>query len=168
MSRYALSKRSSSYYLKQFREDRIEIQPAREAGLYEVVRGELVKAAPGTSCAIHLDASPGAGILTIEADHSSFDLYFPCEGRKVEPRFIQIGREVLGQIVEMDTAARALQPNHEFREELAYADIRAEDMLELHYCANTANAEWGVFFQRGEDGRWVPENLPVEPSAQEH
>jgi len=153
MSRYALSKHSSSYYLKQFREDRIEIQPARDAGLYAIVGGELVRAASGTSAGLHLEASPGTGILTIETDRSSFDLCFPCEGRRVEARFIQVGREVLGQIVEMDDAARALSQQKNYREELAYVDLAVET-VELHYFANTVNAEWSVFFRRSGEGRW--------------
>jgi len=160
MSRYALSKHSSSYYLKQFREDRIEIQPAREAGVYAIIGGELVKAAANTTSGLSLEASPGAGILTIETDRSSFDLCFPCEGKRVEAQFIQIGREVLGQIVEMDDAARVLSHDKHYKEELAYVDLAAEQ-IELHYFANTVNAEWSVFFRRTEEGRWVLAESPI-------
>lgn len=155
MSSKLLSKHPSSFYLRQFHEEAIEILPSRGAGYYRVEEGELVRVTEDTPHAIQLDESPGGGILTIEAGDSSFDLCFPCEDGQVVPQTIDTGREVLGQIGGLDAAAREAAGRERCASaELAFVEVGLQK-VELHYCASTENAEWVAVFQKAADADWT-------------
>jgi len=141
-----LSKRPSSFYLKQFHEEDIKVLPAREAGYHRVAEGELVRVTEDTPHAIHFGESPCGGILTIEDGDCSFDLCFPCEDGHVMSQAVGIGREVLGQIGGLDSTARvAAGRNRSTGTELAFVELGLQQVA-LHYCGCAENTEWCAVF----------------------
>lgn len=156
-----LSKRPSSFYLKQFHEEDIEVLPTRQAGYYRVEEGELVRVTEDTPHAIHFGESPGGGILTIEDGNSSFDLCFPCEDGHVLAQAVGIGREVLGRIGGLDSTARAAAgQNRSAGAELAFVEVGLQQVA-LHYCGCAEYTEWCAVFLKVEqsDADWTLEEI---------
>lgn len=101
-------------------------------------------------------------VLTIgnDDDDRQFDIIFIAENDTVEADSIVAAKEVLAQIVEMDDAARALDPyiqdgkalDHD--EVLARVEILREE-IRFGYFATTLNTEWDVAFDRNASGKWV-------------
>jgi hypothetical protein len=153
--RYALSGRLSSYYLEQFREESAQITPYRAAGIYRLEDDEWVRVEKG---GIHFPESPEQWTHTIDADGYQFDICFEGTGSAIDNGMIETVRSVLANIVEMDTAARAIPSKTDYEEQLHYVQIRAED-VELHYCSTIINTEWGAYFKRDANGVWIFEGL---------
>ncbi|MDR6502027.1 hypothetical protein J2785_005207 [Burkholderia ambifaria] len=137
MNKYALDTQPSSYYLGQFTGSPLEIQPHREARRYKIEHGEFVGADERDSSAIFLPSCSERGCCKIKADFFDFEIYVPSCDSRIDHRFISITRDVLGNIVEMDAAARSLPKEMDYEEYLAYVDI-SPDEVEFHfpaYCA---------------------------------
>ncbi|WP_157654865.1 hypothetical protein [Burkholderia ubonensis] len=154
MNKYALDTQPSSYYLDQFAGSPLEIQPHREAGRYKIEHGEFVRADERDSSAIFFPSYPERGCCKIKADFFEFEIYVPSCDSRIDHRFIDIAREVLGNIVEMDAAARSLPKEMDYKEYLAYVDI-STDEVEFHYISDVVNTEWGIDFIKGDSGSWV-------------
>ena len=130
--RYALALQPETDYLAQFlaqcRQRAVE-QPAGEACQAD---DEYTLEVEGYSVALFLDPEPG----------------------QIAAELIETATSVLGQLVAMDTAARAVESSTDYKEQLLWVNIAA-DQVELHYCSTIINTEWGAFFTRDETGRWI-------------
>lgn len=155
MNKYSLDTRPSSYYLEQFREERIEILPYLAAGMYKAINGKLVRVERE---GMHFSERQEQGIHKIQADFFEFDIYFPSRNSKIDSKFIAAARTVLSCVVELDQKARSVPSSDEYEEHLAYIDI-SEEEIELHYFASTVNTEWGAYFTFKEDGTWEFQGL---------
>ncbi|WP_119672176.1 hypothetical protein [Deinococcus sp. RM] len=100
----------------------------------------------------------GRAYASIKTAHAEFDVYLEAPGGTVAPELLHTAEAVLSRIVELDAAARAVQPDPSYEEELAYIDITQDD-IELHYYAGTVNTEWGAYFVRDAHGKFTFDTL---------
>lgn len=139
MNKYRLDIKPSSYYSGLFREDEIEIVPSYDRS------------------GIILREYQEQGMCEIGEE---FGIYFPSENNKVDREYIEIAKNVLSQIAELDAEARSItgKDNFDHEEYLAYIEI-GKDEIELNYFASTVNTEWGAYFKRQSDGNWRLEKV---------
>lgn len=101
-------------------------------------------------------------VATIGGDESEwqFDIIFAVQDGAVQPASITAAKKILSQIVEMDDAARSLEPYLHDGKELDHDEVLArvqilDDEVRLRYFASTVNTEWDVAFGRDANGNWI-------------
>lgn len=141
---------TSSDYLALFKEEKVAIQPYRKGGNYKIVNGELVASPEG---GMNLMTQEEHGLIKIDTGEIQFDIELGSSMGVVDPELIGVAKEVLSQIVELDSAARLLPSDIDYEEYLLFIKISRSE-VELHYVSDTVNTSWGVFFERDERGRF--------------
>lgn len=94
-----------------------------------------------------------------EEDERQFDIIFIVRDGGVDAASIIVATEVLRNIVEMDEAARSLDPDVQDGDALDHDERLARilirnDQVRFRYFATTLNSEWDVAFERAADGAW--------------
>lgn len=84
-----------------------------------------------------------------------FEIAFPTDGREVEPKYIDVAREILSQLAELDAIATREIDGGEEDGELFVVEILSEAEVDLRYSAVSWNSDWCEMFRRGPDGRWI-------------
>jgi len=151
MNQFRLSKHPSSYYRALFEQGIVEVRPALAAGYYQFGNGTMVKVQDRSPNSMHLSAKPEQGFVKIDADDLEFEIYLEAANSAVFPEVLQLAKDVLLQIVEMDEIARSRPMDFDYEEHLAYVNITRSE-IELHYFASTVNTEWGAYFVRDANG----------------
>ncbi|WP_211443994.1 hypothetical protein [Collimonas humicola] len=141
-----------------FKEEEIEILPYRKGGSYRLENGVFVAAPEAGNGTIHLPTQEEHGIYKIRAGDVDFDIELESSKGSVYPELVEVAKDVLYQIVEMDSAARSVPTNFDYDEHLAYIRISRSE-VELHYFATIANTEWGAYFVRDAHGKFQFELL---------
>lgn len=141
LNSFRLSVHTSSYYLGLFDERAIKL---RNTGYPE----RFFKFH-------HAVARIGA-----EEDERQFDIIFIARDGAVDAASIAVATEVLQNVVEMDDAARSLEPDMQGDEALDHDERLARilirrDQIRFRYFATTLNSEWNVAFERNADGAWT-------------
>lgn len=158
MNKYRLSKHPSSYYCALFFEEAIVVHSYREGGYYLIENGKLLKVNEGFPGSIRLSVEPEHGFFSIKAGELEFDIYLESSDLSIPPEVIELTRDVLSHIVEMDTAARSRPDQIDYEEQLAYVNISRSE-IELHYYSTTVNTEWGAYFKRDANGTFQFDTL---------
>lgn len=132
MYKYALAK-PSSYYLSQFHEENIEMEPGSHRG-----------PSKGANAERHGSCKCG-----------DFWIIFDGIKTNIAAELIDTAKTVLSNVVEMDRVALSVaKAEGDYEAELAYIVITEED-VEFHYYPCRVNSEWGVYFKKNEAGVWI-------------
>lgn len=149
---------TSSDYRAMFKEEEIAILPYRKGGSYRLENGAFVAAPEAGRGTMHLPTQEEHGIYKIRAGDLDFDIELESSMGGVYPELVGLAKDVLSQIVEMDSVARSFSMNFNYDEHLAYIRISRSE-VELHYFATTVNTEWGAYFVRDAHGKFQFELL---------
>jgi hypothetical protein len=129
MNEYSLSTYPypSSHYLKLFQDREIECFPNQESVEIQIRSGDL-----------------------------EFEVYLEVVDSIVSPHVLEIAKEVISQVVEMDTQARLISHSSGLSEEeiLAYINIPEQREVAFHYYSTVCNTEWATLFTRNVDGTY--------------
>jgi hypothetical protein len=175
MYKYSLEKYSSSLFLDDFNSKEPKIIPHQEAGLYRIHNGKKTKITEKSRgyTMVQLEQMRHRGIVEIYLqeheehafceigpDDRSFEVILETQSGIIDEQIIDNAKMIISQIVEMDkeTRDRSFDPKNDLEEELAYIDIKLDE-VELHYFATTVNTEWGAYFKKKQDGKWHYEGL---------
>lgn len=101
-------------------------------------------------------------VATIGVDENDpqFDIIFIVKDGLVPAASIATAKEILAQIVEMDDAARSLEPYVQGGKAIDHDEVLARvvvlgDEVRFRYFATTVNTEWDVLSERQPSGNWV-------------
>lgn len=146
LNTFRLGALPSSHYLSLFDENAIKLKntgyPERTSGF-----------------------RPAVATIGKDGDERQFDIVLAATDGMVEQTSIATAKDVLAQIVEMDDAARALDPYIQDGEPLDHDEVLARvviqgDDVRFRYFATTVNTEWDVVFERTPSGDWVCRGIP--------
>ncbi len=103
---------------------------------------------------------PAVATIGKDGDERQFDIVLVATDGAVEQASIATAKALLAQIVEMDDAARALEPYIQDGKPLDHDEVLARvviqgDDVRFRYFATTVNTEWDVDFERMPSGDWV-------------
>jgi hypothetical protein len=88
----------------------------------------------------------------------TFEIYLPVKDGVASPEGLELAREILARIVELDDIARTIEDVIDSDEELAYVTV-GDGEVALHYYATTVNSEWDVVFRLDDSGRWICDGI---------
>lgn len=146
MRKYSLSRHPAEHYPKYFRPDALVFVPYRAAGWYDLVEFKPVDDRRRTDI-VCLNEQPERYKCRVGEDELAFHVYIESHEGAVVPDLVEVSREVLAHIVELDLIGSEIDPRDESQAKLAYVEITRE-MIHLRYYATTFNSEWGTAFKR--------------------
>jgi hypothetical protein len=100
--------------------------------------------------------------LWLSADHN-IELYFPSPAGFVHDEWLELARDVLTHLGEMDNevqrvsaeqCAKSGYHSRNYEGQVAYITLTSPGAIVLHYFGTGVNTEWDEHFVRG-DGQWV-------------
>jgi deoxyribonuclease V len=95
----------------------------------------------------------GEAYIPVGEGDLAFEVHLAVEFGAVRSDLLTQARSVLAQIVAMDDAARASNPDSEEDEQLAAVSVY-DFFAELEYFSTTVNSQWTEFFTPAGDGGW--------------
>ena len=120
--------------------------PYRAAGRYDLAEFKPVDDRRRTHI-FNLDERPERYKCRVGEDELAFSLYIESQDGAVVPDLVEVAREVLAHIIELDLFANEIDPNDESQSSLMSVDITRE-MIHLRYVPTLFNSEWGTAFKR--------------------
>src|SRR5262249_39483049 len=140
----SLSRHPAEHYPNYFRPDALVFVPYRAAGWYDLAEFKPVFDRRRTDI---VSQQPERYKCRVGEDELGFHVYIESHESAVVPDLVEVAREVLAHIVELDLFASEIDPRDESQVQLLYVDITNE-MIHLRYAATTFNSEWGTAFKR--------------------
>lgn len=119
---------------------------------------------------VAVDGDEAAIYLLVSASHD-VDLYFPATGPTERAAWLDMARDVLIHLTEMDNdvqracaeqCERSGLDSRNYEGELACITLTGPDTVELHYYGTRVNTEWDEYFVRTQ-GKWET----VKPTEQD-
>jgi len=141
MRKYSLSRHPAEHYPKYLRHDALVFVPYRAAGRYDLSKDRR------RPHIFNLDERPERYKCRVGEDELAFGLYIESQDGAVVPDLVEVAREVLAHIIELDLFANEIDPNDESQSSLMSVDITRE-MIHLRYVPTLFNSEWGTAFKR--------------------
>lgn len=130
MRKYSLSRHPAGHYPKYFRPDALVFVPS----WLDDRRGPPREQPEQYKC-------------RVGEDELAFHVYIESHKGAVVPDLVEVSREVLAHIVELDSFASEIDPSDEYQGQLVYVEITRKE-IHLRYHSTTVNAEWGMYFKR--------------------
>lgn len=95
-----------------------------------------------------------------EDEPYSFEIYLDLDNDVIPTELLGLAEKIIGNVTQMDDAARAIPGYQDENEELWHITISPSKAL-FRYVSNAVNTEWDVVFQLSGKGDWTCLGIPV-------